>query len=99
VAKKSIYSTLEMTRKEAESALADVKASLVALNRQRAEADAQSATISAGGGSKSYTNRNVADLDAKIAAVKLDYDTLLWRLGRSSNNPGPVVTRIIPRYR
>jgi len=98
MAKKSIYANLKMTRAEAEAALEKTREALLALNEQRSDADTQSATLSAGGGSKSYTNRSVSDLDAKIAAVQLDYNTLLWRLGETAERPGAVIKTIVPRY-
>lgn len=42
----------------------------LALKRQLFAVDAQSHTISAGAGSKSFTNRTVADLKEKIAAIE-----------------------------
>lgn len=41
-----------------------------ALKRQLFAVDSQSASISSGGGSKSYTSRSVKDIKEKIAAVE-----------------------------
>lgn len=79
---RSIYATLRMTRDEAEAALARTGEALRALVEQRNAADATSASISSTGGAKSYTNRTVLEIERKIAAAQLDYDTLLHRLGR-----------------
>ena len=56
-----------MTRAQAKTRRDELQAKRDALVDQIAEADTQSATVSAGGGSKSYTNRSVDDLKKKVA--------------------------------
>ena len=56
-----------MTRTEAQERKRELEKRRDALVDQIAAVDAQSASMSSGGGSKSYTNRSVADLKAKIA--------------------------------
>jgi uncharacterized small protein (DUF1192 family) len=46
-----------------------------------AEVDTQSASISAGGGSKSFTNRSVDDLKRKIAFIDKEIARIDARLG------------------
>lgn len=61
--------------------LEELKARRIALKRQLFAADAQSATISAGTGSRSYTNRSVAELKAKIAACESEIAAVCAELG------------------
>ena len=98
MANRSIYLTLPMTRAEAEARLTESCEKLAALNNAMADVDTQSATISAAGGSKSYTNRSVADLERKIAAVQRDVEALQWRLGKSATPPGAKIKTIVPNY-
>ena len=51
------------------------------LKRQLFEADASSATLSSGGGSKSYTNRSVDDIKKKIAAIESEIAAVCEDLG------------------
>ena len=59
-----------MTAQEKQAWLKELEDQRLALKRQLFSADSQSATISSGGGSKSYTNRAIAELKEKIAAVE-----------------------------
>ena len=59
-----------MTAQEKQAWLNELENQRLALKRQLFSADSQSATISGGGGSKSVTNRAVAELKEKIAAVE-----------------------------
>ena len=58
------------TNADALAWLEELKTQRLVLKRQLFAADAQSASMSAGGGAKSYTNRSVADLKEKIAAIE-----------------------------
>ena len=51
------------------------------LQRMLFAVDASSATISAGGGSQSYTNRSVAELKQKLAAVEAEILAVCGELG------------------
>ena len=53
----------------------------IALKRQLFSADSQSATISGGSGSKSFTSRSVAELKEKIAAIENEIVGLCGELG------------------
>lgn len=86
-----------MTREQARTRRDELQAKRDALVDQIAEADTQSATISAGGGSKSYTNRSVDDLKKKVAFLDREIAKLDARLGLRPN-PGRIVS-IYPRYR
>ena len=74
-----------MTRTEAQERKRELEKRRDALVDQLAAVDAQSASMSSGGGSKSYTNRSVADLKAKIAFLDKEIARLAYRLGTGSN--------------
>lgn len=59
-----------MTAQEKQAWLKELEEQRMTLKRQLFSADSQSASISSGGGSKSYTNRAIAELKEKIAAVE-----------------------------
>lgn len=59
-----------MTRQAAQERKAILEQRRTALVDQLTSLDATSASFSAGGGSKSYTNRTVADIKAKIRFVE-----------------------------
>ena len=63
-----------------------------ALVDQLASDDTTSASLSSGGGSKSYTNRSVADLKAKIAFLDSEIAKLDAEI---SERPGPNRARIL----
>lgn len=81
-----------MTREEAKNRLDELRAKRDALVDQIADADVNSATISVGGGSKSYTNRSVADLKSKVAFLDREIAKLEARLGM---RPSPSAIRTI----
>lgn len=56
-----------MTRHDAINRIKTLEARKIALEDQLLDVDAQSATISSDGGSRSYTNRAVSDIKTKIA--------------------------------
>lgn len=85
-----------MTREEALERYAELEKRRQALVDQLTEADTQSASLSAGGGSKSYTNRSVADLRAKIKFIEAEMARLAFALGRGPDPSLP--KRIAPRY-
>lgn len=70
-----------MTREQAKLRRDELQAKRDAIVDQIADADAQSATVSAGGGSKSYTNRSVDDLKKKVAVLDREIAKLDARLG------------------
>lgn len=70
-----------MTREQAKTRRDELQAKRDVLVDQIAEADTQSATVSAGGGSKSYTNRSVDDLKKKVAFLDREIAKLDARLG------------------
>ena len=88
--------TIDMTRKDCMKRRDELRAKRDALVDQLAETDTQSATLSAGGGSKSYTNRTVEDLKKKIQFLDREIARLDARLGLRSN-PG-IVKSIFVRY-
>lgn len=59
-----------MTAQEKEAWLKELEEQRMTLKRQLFAADSQSASLSSGGGSKSFTNRSIAELKEKIAAVE-----------------------------
>ena len=59
-----------MTREQAQSRKAYFEARLEKLEAQLLETDASSASISSGGGAKSYSNRAVAEIERKIRYCK-----------------------------
>ncbi len=83
-----------MTRSEAISRKADLEAKRTALVDQLLEADSQSASLSAGGGSKSFTNRSVADIKAKIAFCDAEIAKLDYRLGLGPDPARPLTVEV-----
>ena len=81
-----------MTRADAITRKQTLEERRTALVDQLAAVDAQSASVSSGGGSKSYTNRSVADIKAKIAFLDRDIARLEHRLGQ---RPSPGAARHI----
>ena len=74
-----------MTRAECESELKKLEARRRELVELITAPDVQSATHSAGGGSDSYTNRSVDDLEKKLRRVNREIAKLEARLGRRSD--------------
>lgn len=66
-----------MTRAEAQERKKVLEKRREALVDQLSAVDAASASVSAGGGSKSFTNRSVSDIKSKIKAL----DAEIARLG------------------
>lgn len=62
--------SVRVTREEAQNRKAQLEARLHRLEDQLLETDASSASISSGSGSKSYSNRSVAELERKIRYCK-----------------------------
>ena len=85
-----------MTREDAQARYAELEKRREALVDQLTQADTQSASLSSGGGSKSYTNRSVADLRAKIKFVEAEMSRLGFALGVLPDPSLP--KRIAPRY-
>lgn len=88
-----------MTRDEKQTWLKELEDKRLELKRQLFSADSQSATLSASGGSKSYTNRSVADIKAKIAAIESEIATLCRELEIPLPfKPAVGVRRILTRF-
>lgn len=85
-----------MTRAEAEQRYKELEKKRDALVDQLADVDTQSASMSAGGGSKSYTNRSIADIKAKIKYIEAEMGRIGYALGVLPNPSLP--KRIAPRY-
>lgn len=85
-----------MTRAEGEQRRECLQNRIQELENQLLAVDASSATLSSGGGSKSYTNRSVADLKAKIAYARRELARIEARLG-VGQSPDAIV-HIVPRY-
>lgn len=83
-----------MTRQDAIDRKAELEQRRRALVDQLTSIDASSATLSATGGSKSYTNRSVADIKAKIAFIDQEIAGLSAALG-SGAQPGQPVTHYV----
>lgn len=77
------------TNTEKRAWLKELESQRLALKRQLFSADAQSASMSAAGGAKSYTNRSIADIKAKIAAIESEIAAVCEELGE----PLPFATR------
>lgn len=86
-----------MTRKECEEKLKQREAQRDELIDAIASLDVQSATHSAGGGSDSYTNRTIDDMEKKLRRVQLEIAKLEARLGLRAH-PNKIKT-IVTRYR
>lgn len=85
-----------MTREECKDKLRQLEARRDEIVEQITSVDVQSATHSAGGGSDSYTNRSIDDLEKKLRRVNLEIAKLEARLGLRAH-PGRVKT-IVTRY-
>lgn len=83
-----------MTRKDAIARRAELERRRDALVDQLTALDAASASVSSGAGSRSYTNRAVADVKAKIAFVDAEIARLDHRLGNGSDPSAPRAVRI-----
>lgn len=70
-----------MTAQEKKAWLDELLQHRMALKRQLFAVDSQSASLSSGGGSKSFTNRSIADLKEKIAAIENEIAGLCDELG------------------
>lgn len=81
-----------MTREQIITRKAELERRRDALVDQLTSVDAASATISGNGGSKSYTNRGVADIRAKIRYVEREIARLSAAL---SGSPAPGGIRTI----
>ena len=83
-----------MTRAEAQKRRDELKLRLQRLEDQLLETDTSSASISAGGGSKSFSNRSVAELERKIRYCKREIARLDGLLaGRSSGGVKTIYAR------
>lgn len=91
--------TPESRDADARAWLEELKAQRIALKRQLYQVDAQSASMSAGGGAKSYTNRSVADIKEKIAAIESEIAAVCAELGEPLPfKPAGGVKRILARF-
>lgn len=76
-----------MTRAEATERRAYLKAKIAELEDQLLTADANSASVSAGGGSRSYTNRSVEEIKHKLAYARGQLAAVEHALGLRGDNP------------
>ncbi len=83
-----------MTREETQSRIAELEQRRNALIDQLTEIDTQSATMSSGGGSKSYTNRSVADIKAKIAFIDREIARLNFSIGLGPDPSMPTTVEV-----
>lgn len=83
-----------MTREETQSRIAELEQRRNALIDQLTEIDTQSATMSSGGGSKSYTNRSVADIKVKIAFIDREIARLNFSIGLGPNPSTPTTVEV-----
>jgi len=83
-----------MTREQAEIRKAELEGRRNALVDQLTAVDAQSASVSAGAGSRSYTNRSVADIKAKIAYLDQEIARLAYALGQGQDPSMPTTVEV-----
>ena len=83
-----------MTREETQSRIAELEQRRNALIDQLTEIDTQSATMSSGGGSKSYTNRSVADIKEKIAFIDREIARLNFAIGLGPDPSTPTTVEV-----
>ena len=74
-----------MTRDDAIARKAELEKRRDALVDQLSAVDASSASVSAGGGSQSYTSRSVAEIKAKITSIDREIARIDFRLGNGGN--------------
>ena len=74
-----------MDREKLQERKTYLEGKIAELEDQLLSADANSASVSAGGGSKSYTNRSVADLKAKLSYAKRALAKVNFQLGEGAN--------------
>lgn len=85
-----------MTIEEAQNRYAELEKRRAALVDQLTAADSQSASLSGGGGSKSFTNRSVDDIRKKIKFIDAEMARIGFALGILPDPSLP--KRIAPRY-
>lgn len=85
-----------MKRKDLELRIEELRKKREALVDQLADTDVTSATLSSGGGSKSYTNRSVEDLKRKINFIDREIARIEGLLGLRT--PPSAIRSIHPRY-
>ena len=83
-----------MTREDVQSRIAELERRRNVLVDQITEIDTQSASVSSGGGSKSYTNRSVADIKAKIAFIDREIARLNFSIGLGPNPSTPTTVEV-----
>ena len=83
------YNDGAMTRQQAIDMKRELEANRQELVRHLSAVDAQSASLSVGGGSKSYTNRSVADIKAKIKFIDGEIARLDAMLGTAPDRSQP----------
>ena len=83
-----------MTREDVQNRIAELERRRNVLVDQLTEIDTQSASISSGGGSKSYTNRSVADIKAKIAFLDREIAGLNFAIGLGPNPSTPTTVEV-----
>lgn len=85
-----------MTRAEGEQRREHLQNRIQELEDQLLSVDASSASLSSGGGSKSFTNRSVAEIREKIAYARRELARIEARLG-VGRSPDAIV-HVVPRY-
>lgn len=85
-----------MTIEELRNRYAELERRRNELVDQLTAADSQSASLSAGGGSKSFTNRSVDDIRKKIKFIDAEMARIGFALGTLPDPSLP--KRIAPRY-
>lgn len=85
-----------MTRAEALVRRAELEKMIRQLEDQLLAVDTQSASVSSGAGSQSYTNRTTAEIKAKISYAKIQLARLEGQLGLRT--PPGAIKVIQPRF-
>lgn len=83
-----------MTRESLQARKEELQQRRDALVDQLTETDSQSASISAGGGSKSFTNRQVDDIKKKIAFIDQEIARIGYALGECPNPNAPTTVEV-----
>lgn len=83
-----------MTRADAQKRKTELEQRRALLVDQLTAIDTQSASLSSGGGSRSYTNRSVDDIKAKIAFIDREIARIDYSLGIGANPSTPTTVEV-----
>ena len=83
-----------MTRADAQKRKTELEQRRALLVDQLTAIDTQSASLSSGGGSRSYTNRSVDDIKAKIAFIDREIARIDYSLGLGANPSTPTTVEV-----